>query len=245
MLSEQDIAQQAAATGFPPETLEKVFRLLDLLAGICRHPFLKTRVALKGGTALNLFTFEIPRLSVDIDLNYIGATERQAMLADVPKVKQAVQARSGCLHGNRRAGLQVANHLRHVRFGIVLVHNVRRIGDLNPVDVWQELAESIGEPMPNRRAPLACQQQDRRLNRSDVGRCDRSKARSDELRVDQVCSSLLETLARESTESGRAEYCRSEDAQRGLTISTLDRGGRRRDAANSEPNDRECGTRSS
>jgi len=28
---------------------------------------------LKGGTALNLFLLDLPRLSVDIDLNYIGA----------------------------------------------------------------------------------------------------------------------------------------------------------------------------
>ena len=44
------------------------------------------------GTALNLFLFDLPRLSVDIDLNYVGALEREAMLADRPKVEQAVQA---------------------------------------------------------------------------------------------------------------------------------------------------------
>jgi len=48
-------------------------------------------VALKGGTALNLFLFDVPRLSVDIDLNYIGAVDRRAMLADRPKVEQAIQ----------------------------------------------------------------------------------------------------------------------------------------------------------
>ena len=36
--------------------------------------------------------FNIPRLSVDIDLNYIGAIERANMLADRPKVEKAVQA---------------------------------------------------------------------------------------------------------------------------------------------------------
>ena len=49
-------------------------------------------IALKGGSALNLFVFNIPRLSVDIDLNYIGAVEREKMLADRPKVDQAVGA---------------------------------------------------------------------------------------------------------------------------------------------------------
>jgi predicted nucleotidyltransferase component of viral defense system len=49
-------------------------------------------LALKGGTALNLFVFELPRLSVDIDLNYIGAPERATMLAERPQVEAAIQA---------------------------------------------------------------------------------------------------------------------------------------------------------
>jgi predicted nucleotidyltransferase component of viral defense system len=47
---------------------------------------------LKGGTALNLFALDIPRLSVDIDLNYIGAVDRATMIAERPKVEQAIQA---------------------------------------------------------------------------------------------------------------------------------------------------------
>ena len=35
----------------------------------------KNRLVLKGGTALNLFFFDLPRLSVDIDLNYVGKLE--------------------------------------------------------------------------------------------------------------------------------------------------------------------------
>ena len=34
----------------------------------------------------------MPRLSVDIDLNYVGSGDRAAMLADKPKVEQAIQA---------------------------------------------------------------------------------------------------------------------------------------------------------
>ena len=47
-----------------------------LLENFRAHPFLKHRCALKGGTALNLFLFDVPRLSVDIDLNYIASAER-------------------------------------------------------------------------------------------------------------------------------------------------------------------------
>ncbi|MHB8911047.1 MAG: nucleotidyl transferase AbiEii/AbiGii toxin family protein [Syntrophales bacterium] len=85
-------AREAAATGFGVEPLEKVFRLMALLDALNSHPFLKPRIALKGGTALNLFHFEVPRLSVDIDLNYIGSAAREAMLGERPKVEQAVQA---------------------------------------------------------------------------------------------------------------------------------------------------------
>ncbi len=67
------------------ETLEKVIRLLGLLNALRSHPFLKGRIALKGGTALNLFVFDVPRLSVDIDLNYIGARDRDTMLAERPR----------------------------------------------------------------------------------------------------------------------------------------------------------------
>lgn len=91
-LSLQDLQREAAATGFPAETLEKAIRLVSLLDALRSHPFLKSRVALKGGTALNLFVFDLPRLSVDIDLNYIGAPDRDTMVAERPKLERALQA---------------------------------------------------------------------------------------------------------------------------------------------------------
>jgi predicted nucleotidyltransferase component of viral defense system len=57
-----------------------------------RHPFLKPRFALKGGTALNLVWFDVPRLSVDIDINYIGAADRETMINERPTVERAIQA---------------------------------------------------------------------------------------------------------------------------------------------------------
>lgn len=94
-LTGNELAREAAATGFQTEPLEKVIILLEVLEAIRSHPFLKERVVLKGGTALNLFRFDVPRLSVDIDLNYIGAVEREGMLADRPKIEQALHAVCG------------------------------------------------------------------------------------------------------------------------------------------------------
>ena len=91
-ISQSRLQTEARTTGFRPDVLEKVAQLLSLLSAIESHPFLKGRFALKGGTALNLFFFDIPRLSVDIDLNYIGSQDRDGLLQDKPKIEQALQA---------------------------------------------------------------------------------------------------------------------------------------------------------
>ncbi|WP_027565190.1 nucleotidyl transferase AbiEii/AbiGii toxin family protein [Bradyrhizobium sp. USDA 3456] len=39
--------------------------------------------ALKGGTAINLFVRDLPRLSVDIDLTYIPVAPRAESLSDI------------------------------------------------------------------------------------------------------------------------------------------------------------------
>ena len=75
----------AESTGFRAETVEKVLHLLKLLDALNSHPFLKGKWVLKGGTALNMFMLDLPRLSVDIDLNYIGMLNREGMLMDRPK----------------------------------------------------------------------------------------------------------------------------------------------------------------
>jgi predicted nucleotidyltransferase component of viral defense system len=87
-----DLQREAAVTGFSGDMLEKASRLLGLLDAIRSHPYLGTRVALKGGTALNLFVLDLPRLSIDIDLNYTGALRREVMIAERPKIDQAIHA---------------------------------------------------------------------------------------------------------------------------------------------------------
>jgi predicted nucleotidyltransferase component of viral defense system len=81
----------AAETGFSPGALEKVIRLGDMLADVQRHPLLSRVLVLKGGTALNLCFGAPPRLSVDLDFNYVGAEGREAMLAERPDVERAVE----------------------------------------------------------------------------------------------------------------------------------------------------------
>lgn len=90
--SSSEVFQAAEATGFKADMVEKVLHLLNLLNALNSHPFLKGKWVLKGGTALNMFMLDLPRLSVDIDLNYIGALDREEMLAERPKIEQAAQA---------------------------------------------------------------------------------------------------------------------------------------------------------
>ena len=90
--SAAEIQPLTSPEGFDPRVIEKVLHLVHLLNTLNSHPSLRGKWVLKGGTALNLFVLPLPRLSVDIDLNYIGALERENMLADRPKVEQAAQA---------------------------------------------------------------------------------------------------------------------------------------------------------
>jgi predicted nucleotidyltransferase component of viral defense system len=48
------------------------FAAVKLLLAIAPFIFRKPMFALKGGTAINLFVQEMPRLSVDLDLVYIA-----------------------------------------------------------------------------------------------------------------------------------------------------------------------------
>ena len=88
--SARTLQRLANETGYQSGTLEKVLRLLDLLQELARDPILSERLALKGGTALNVFYLTLDRLSVDIDLNYIGALGRAEMDAERPIVDAAL-----------------------------------------------------------------------------------------------------------------------------------------------------------
>jgi predicted nucleotidyltransferase component of viral defense system len=74
--------RMAKELGFIRDTLEKVCRLADVLRFFEADEVLSRSIALKGGTAINLTIFDLPRLSVDIDLDYCKCIDREEMLAD-------------------------------------------------------------------------------------------------------------------------------------------------------------------
>lgn len=89
-ISEYRIKEINNSTGFSEDLIEKVIRLEELLQDIFRHPYLSKRLLLKGGTALNFCYFDRLRLSVDIDLNYIGSARVKDMQEERPKIDGAI-----------------------------------------------------------------------------------------------------------------------------------------------------------
>ncbi len=68
---------------FIQNNLEKVVRLLDVLIFISTEldPY-GDKLVLKGGTAINLMYTNLARLSVDIDLDYIGSLDKEKASKD-------------------------------------------------------------------------------------------------------------------------------------------------------------------
>jgi predicted nucleotidyltransferase component of viral defense system len=83
----REILKLAAVTRFEAASLEKVLRLNALLAATAGQEKLRSALVLKGGTALNLFFGAPGRLSVDLDLNYVGHLDRSEMLGERPLVE--------------------------------------------------------------------------------------------------------------------------------------------------------------
>ena len=74
------ISKRASELNFVRDTLEKAYRLADILEYLNTNPLLKVSLALKGGTAINLTIFNLPRLSVDIDLDFLKPVGKEEML---------------------------------------------------------------------------------------------------------------------------------------------------------------------
>ncbi len=99
--SRETLAALQQDTGFEARQLEIVIRLRDLLGGVRHDAYLDPRLVLKGGTPLNLCFGPPPRLSVDLDFNYVGAVDRQGMLAEQQPVIDSIERLA------RRAGYTI------------------------------------------------------------------------------------------------------------------------------------------
>lgn len=99
MRTRRELETLTTNLGARPETLEKVLLLLDILRRLDAHELTTGRWVLKGGTALNVFHLNLPRLSVDIDLNFVGAVEREEFMEQREPFINGLRAcceRAGC-----------------------------------------------------------------------------------------------------------------------------------------------------
>jgi hypothetical protein len=99
LITSRAVLDAAEQTGFRPEIVEKVLRLNGILGRLHNHPGSEGAWVLKGGTALNLFHLDVPRLSVDIDLNFVGSRDLEGMQDARPGFEGALTAcceREGC-----------------------------------------------------------------------------------------------------------------------------------------------------
>jgi len=74
--------------GFIRDTFEKMSRLIDILQFINSETELNSILALKGGTAINLTIFNLPRLSVDIDLDLTENYSRDEMFVKRERISE-------------------------------------------------------------------------------------------------------------------------------------------------------------
>jgi len=129
MIDRQELLSLSQTTGFRAEMLEKVVMLTDLLTAFHQHSTLKNNLALKGGTALNLFFLELPRLSIDIDLNYIGSHDRTEMLKARPAIEATI------INICSQKGLVLNRHPREHAGGKMSFQYISALGNKGRIDI--------------------------------------------------------------------------------------------------------------
>jgi predicted nucleotidyltransferase component of viral defense system len=104
----------AEASSFPIAVLERVFRLTALLVDIVAR--VPGELLLRGGTALNLLHLEAPRLSVDLDLDYVGAVDAGAAKQRRPTLLAELEELAG----------EAGYHVERSRQSYALAHLILR-----------------------------------------------------------------------------------------------------------------------
>lgn len=82
--TKQYLSELALKTNFIKDNLEKILRLSEILRFLNSDLNFKGKFVLKGGTAINLTCVELPRLSVDIDLDFTSNLYKE----EIEKVKE-------------------------------------------------------------------------------------------------------------------------------------------------------------
>lgn len=127
--SRQYLVGLAAETNFIKDTLEKVLRLAEILKFLNTDVVFKNKLALKGGTAINLTAVELPRLSVDIDLDLAVNVSKE----ELPELKETFKTR--LTDYMWQEGYSVADTREHFALTSFLFNYVNNAGNRDSIKV--------------------------------------------------------------------------------------------------------------
>ena len=122
------------------------FSQADLLLQVIPHIAVEKSLALKGGTAINLFLRDMPRLSVDIDLTYLPFDNRETALTNISDSLGRIRERIEKSIPNTKVNNQTFNGnyvkllIQSKKAQIKIEVNTITRGHLYPVSVLQVLA---------------------------------------------------------------------------------------------------------
>jgi predicted nucleotidyltransferase component of viral defense system len=114
-------------------------RQVDLLLRTVPFIAQETCFALKGGTAINLFVRDLPRLSVDIDLTYVHVFPRTKSLGAIDKAMKRISARV-------QKGIKEARVTHNIHEGAVTKLIIRERGVQIIIEVTPVLRGCAFEP---------------------------------------------------------------------------------------------------
>ncbi len=119
------------------EHQRQVSLLLDILPIVAQTEVF----ALKGGTAINFFVLDCPRLSVDIDLHYLPRNSREEALQDIRDNMEAIKSEIEKLLPDTKVSIDP-------KTGNALVQNEKALTKIEPNHVIREtLLPPVGMPL--------------------------------------------------------------------------------------------------
>jgi len=125
-------------------TAERYLAQVALLVRVLPEIAHEAEFALKGGTAINLFARDLPRLSVDIDLTYLPVADRDSSLEAVRAGLDRIADRL-----TARLGLKVDRHLLHDGKRLI----ASDLGSTIKIEVSPVLRGTVFEPGLQRVSP--------------------------------------------------------------------------------------------
>jgi predicted nucleotidyltransferase component of viral defense system len=153
IFSAEHLLAVASRTGFQATSLQKQMLLIAILREMQRHPILGKSFVLRGGTAINLFWFNLPRLSVDIDLNYVGSPDKEVMQQDrLVLEKQLIRLLQSLTITVERQPPQHAGGKWRLRTRSAFGGNVTLEIDLNymmRIPIWDVQTMTVHSPDPD------------------------------------------------------------------------------------------------